>query len=312
MIELFKKTISNFKERFHETNEKKLIIQSKILSEKNKNKKNLENLSDVEYSVFSQWGEDGIIDWLVSQKIQINDYFIEFGTGDYKESNTRYLLQNNNWSGSLIEGNKNDYDKIVNWKKRWRYDINIKNEFITKKNINDLIRGFNPPNNIGLLSIDIDGNDYWILKELDLKELNPSIIVAEYNSLFGDKHKITVPYDENFDRSKKSHTNLYFGCSIQALINLCEEKKYFFIGTNKNGCNAFFVNEIFYENLNKKINNKKIFLSKFTESRNQEKKLSFLKRKDQLDLVKDLEVFDIEINKTKKISEYNNLKDVEN
>ena len=48
-----------------------------------------------------------------SQEFQINDYFIEFGTGDYKESNTRYLLQNSNWSGSLIEGNKNDYDKIV-------------------------------------------------------------------------------------------------------------------------------------------------------------------------------------------------------
>jgi len=307
MIEFFKKVILNFKERIHETNEKKLIIQSKILSEKNKDKEKLDNLSDVEYSVFSQWGEDGIINWIISQEVQINDYFIEFGTGDYKESNTRYLLQNSNWSGSLIEGNKNDYNKIVNWKKRWRYDINIKNEFITKKNINDLIKSFNPPKNIGLLSIDIDGNDYWILKEINLNELNPSIIIVEYNSLFGDKHKITVPYDENFDRSKKSHTNLYFGCSIKALINLCEEKKYFFVGTNKNGCNAFFVNKELFENLNDKITNKRIFLSKFMESRNQEKKLSFLKRKDQLDLVKHLEVFDIEENNTRKISEYHDL-----
>ena len=62
---------------------KKLIIQSKILSEKNKQKKILENLSEVEYSVFSQWGEDGVIDWLISQKTML-DYFIEFGTGDYK------------------------------------------------------------------------------------------------------------------------------------------------------------------------------------------------------------------------------------
>ena len=118
MFYFLKRAINNFKEKIIDTNEKKLIIQSKILSEKNKQKKILENLSEVEYSVFSQWGEDGVIDWLISQKNDVKDYFIEFGTGDYKEFNTRYHLQNRNWSGSLIEGNENNFNTITSWKKR--------------------------------------------------------------------------------------------------------------------------------------------------------------------------------------------------
>ena len=204
----------------------------------------------------------------------------------------------------MIEGNENNFNTITSWKKRWKYDLNITNKFITRENINKIINEFKPPNDIGLLSIDIDGNDYWILKELDLKKINPLILIIEYNSLFGNKYKITVPYDNNFQRKKKSFSNLYFGCSIQALIDQCKNKGYHFIGTNKNGCNAFFVNELFFSMIKNKITEKKIFLSKFRESRDKQNKLSFLKKNEQLNIVKDLEVFDISENRVKKIFEY--------
>ena len=76
------------------------------------------------------------------------------------------------------------------------------------------------------MSIDIDGNDYWILEEI--KTLSPSIIVCEFNSIFGDKFKLSVPYEKDFVRNKKHYSNLYFGSSIKALISLLKSKGYFF------------------------------------------------------------------------------------
>ena len=61
---------------------------------------------------------------------------------------------------------------------------------------------------VGLLSIDIDGVDYWILEQINV--IKPSVIVCEYNSIFGDVYKISVPYDENFERTKKHYSNLFW------------------------------------------------------------------------------------------------------
>ena len=59
--------------------------------------KKIKNISDVEFRVFSQWGEDGIIDWVINQIPNISKNFIEIGTEDYKEANTRFLLMNKNY-----------------------------------------------------------------------------------------------------------------------------------------------------------------------------------------------------------------------
>ena len=105
-------------------------------------------------------------------------------------------------------------------------DLKVRNRFITKDNINDVVRKFNVPKKLGLLSLDIDGVDYWVLKELSA--LNPSIVICEYNSLFGEKKSITVPYKENFIRSKEHYSNLYYGASIQAFIDIMKTKELFF------------------------------------------------------------------------------------
>ena len=300
MIKILKKYLSFLVRRiFDEEIQKELILKAKVLSLKNKNLKKIKDLSVVEFQVYSQWGEDGIIDWLISKFPQIPKNFLEIGTQDYKESNTRFLLINRNWDGFLIEGDKGDVQKIKSQRIYWKHNLKIRNKFITKDNINDVVRKFNVPKKLGLLSLDIDGVDYWVLKELST--LNPSIVICEYNSLFGEKKSITVPYKENFIRSKEHYSNLYYGASIQAFIDIMKTKNYFLIGTNTAGNNAFFVRKDLWKVLNKMILNKKIFMSKFRESRDQKGNLSFLDKRESLNLIRNKHVIDLKSKKKKMI-----------
>tara|TARA_B100000780_G_scaffold273525_1_gene237222 strand:- start:906 stop:1748 length:843 start_codon:yes stop_codon:yes gene_type:complete len=279
MIRILKKYLSSIiKHIFDEENQRELILRAKLLSLKNKNYKKIKNLSEVEFQVYSQWGEDGIIDWLVNKFPEIPKNFLEIGTQDYKESNTRFLLVNKNWDGFLIEADKNEVKKIKSQRIFWRHNLKIANEFITKDNINDVIKKFNVPKKLGLLSLDIDGVDYWVLNELSV--LDPSIIICEYNSIFGINKSITVPYKKNFIRSKEHYSNLYYGASIQAFIDVMKIKNYYLLGTNSAGNNAFFIKRNLWRKASMLITEKKIFESKFRESRNISGNLTFLDKKN--------------------------------
>ena len=158
---------------------------------------------------------------------------------NYQESNTRFLLVNKNWDGFIIEANKTSVKDIKSQRIFWKHNLKVENAFITKDNINKVIKKINIPRKLGLLSLDIDGVDYWILSKLSV--LEPSIIICEYNSLFGHKKAITVPYKENYIRSNEHYSNLYYGASIKAFIDLMKKKNYYLIGTNSAGNNAFFL-----------------------------------------------------------------------
>ena len=300
MIKIFKKQLSLLiKKIFSEEIEKELILKAKNLSIKNQKKKKIKNLSEIEFQVFSQWGEDGIIDWLINKFPNIPKSFLEIGTQDYKESNTRFLLINKNWDGFLIEGDDNEVKKIKSQRIYWKHKLTIKSEFVTKENINSVVKKLNVPKKIGLLSLDIDGVDYWVLKKLSV--LEPSIIICEYNSLYGLNKPITVPYKTDFDRSKEHYSNLYYGASIQAFIELMKSKQYFLLGTNSAGNNAFFMKNKFLKEANKAIVEKKIFTSKFRESRNKNGNLTFLDKKESLKLIQNQFVIDLKDNKKKKL-----------
>ena len=300
MIKIFKKHLSLLiKKIFSEEIEKELILKAKNLSIKNQKKKKIKNLSEIEFQVFSQWGEDGIIDWIINKFPNIPKSFLEIGTQDYKESNTRFLLINKNWDGFLIEGDDNEVKKIKSQRIYWKHKLTIKSEFVTKENINSVVKKLNVPKKIGLLSLDIDGVDYWVLKKLSV--LEPSIIICEYNSLYGLNKPITVPYKTDFDRSKEHYSNLYYGASIQAFIELMKSKQYFLLGTNSAGNNAFFMKNKFLKEANKAIVEKKIFTSKFRESRNKNGNLTFLDKKESLKLIQNQFVIDLKDNKKKKL-----------
>jgi hypothetical protein len=261
----------------------------------------IKNLHDAEFQVFSQWGEDGIIQYLISKVPIDNKIFVEFGVENYTESNTRFLLQNNNWQGLVIDSSEKNIEYIKKDSIYWKHNLKAICAFIAAENINDLLIRNGISGDIGLLSIDIDGNDYWIWKSIDC--ISPRIVICEYNNLFGAKLKITIPYNSNFNRTKAHFSNLYFGASIAALNDLAEKKGYSLIGSNKAGGNAFFVRNDILSELNTLKPENAFIKAQYRESRDIEGNLNYLNREQSLKLISEMVVLNIENNEYVKIKD---------
>ena len=250
-----------------------------------------ESLRQVEFGVFSQWGEDGIIEYLVSRAAIPNETFVEFGVQDYAESNTRFLLKHRNWTGLVIDGSVGNVRRIRAHPISQMYDLRSVAAHITAENINALIRGAGIEGDIGLLSVDIDGNDYWVWKAIDV--ISPRVVVCEYNSVFGDEHAVTVPYDPGFDRMAAHHSKLFFGASLPALRRLAGEKGYVFVGCNTSGVNAFFVRADCAGPFARLQESARYVASKFRESRDHAGRNTFLSGAARRAEISDCTVYDI-------------------
>jgi hypothetical protein len=266
-----------------------LLQNGKIWSELLSQKKNIKALYETEFKVFSQWGDDGIIQYLINYLDIENEFFIEFGVEDYLESNTRFLLINDNWSGLVMDGSENNISKIKESVIYWKQDLIAKYAFITMENINQLISEENIKGSIGLLHIDIDGNDYWIWKAL--KVVDPIIMILEYNSIFGYERAITIPYKSDFIASTAHHSYLYFGSSILSLCDLAEEKGYAFVGSNSAGNNAYFVKKEHLKELKPLTAKEGYVESKFRQSRDENGKLNYLRANKILESIKGMPVY---------------------
>ncbi len=271
--------------------EQQLILQAQLIAEKNKEKTTTKELRDIEFKAFSQWGEDGIIDWLVNLIPSINPSFVEFGVSDYRESNTRLLLQSKNWRGLIIDGSEENISAIKSQEIYWKYDIEAKQAFITTENINTLISESGFQNDIGLLSVDIDGNDYWVWEAITT--INPAIVICEYNTAFGDIYPLTIPYQPDFQRKEAHHSLLYFGASIQALISLGKEKGYTCIGTTSSGCNAFFIRNDLAHHVLDSIEKTSIYPCKAREARSETGEMLYIDGIKGADMISHLPVIDI-------------------
>ena len=254
------------------------------------------SINESEFKVFSQNGEDGILDFLLKKLSIENAKFIEIGTEDYNESNTRFLYESSNSKGLIIDDSfdiKSLSEEIDLWKGRI---IAVKAR-VTPNNIISILKDNNFLDNIDLFSLDIDGIDYWVIKELPNKI--SKIFVSEYNPLFGPNLEISVPNIENFNRTKYHFSNLCWGMSLKALINLMKRKGYIFVGVNNLKNNAFFVLEDLKQNflsLTENINLSKLddFTNhEFMESRDKKGNLSFLDRNQQLEQIRDCDVINL-------------------
>ncbi len=225
------------------------------------------NVQLSEFRAFSQWGEDGIIQRLIHEVPIKNKSFVEFGVEDYKEANTRFLLLNDRWDGLVIDGDHGNINKIKSDSVFWGYGLKAICSFITKDNINQLLADNGMVGEIGILSIDIDGNDYWIWQAID--DLNPAIVITEYNYRYGNKRAVTIPYQSTFVRTKPGNPLIYYGASLAGLCQLAETKGYSFIGCNSQGLNAFFVrNDLLPATLKKLTPEEGYVRGKHRESKN--------------------------------------------
>ena len=217
-----------------------------------------------EKKIYSQNGEDGILEFIFSKIGITNKFSVEFGVGNGFECNTVYLLEKKNWTGLMMDygadqdiqwkgvmqkawsnkniGFSNNIKKYVRFSKKIikrkersiHFKLDIKNERITAGNIENLFKKYQVPENFDLLSIDIDYNDYWVWKAIC--DFHPRVLVIEFNSSIPPNESKVVPYDPN---AMWDGTN-YFGASLLALKNLSLEKNYTLLGCDNNGINAFF------------------------------------------------------------------------
>jgi len=253
------------------------------------------SIHDSEFKVYSQWGEDGIIQYLINRVAIPNKIFVEFGVENYTESNTRFLLQNNNWSGLVIDGSEKNIEYIKNDPIYWRYNLKAYEAFITKENIDELIKQNGITGDIGLLSVDIDGNDFWVWRAIE--SISPRIVVCEYNSHFGDTHTISVPYDESFVRSKKHYSNIYYGASIAALELLGKEKGYSLVTSNSAGNNLFFVRNDLIGSLEVVTAKEAYRPAQFREARDKDGELTFDSFEENCKIISQEQMIDVSNNK---------------
>ncbi|HEY1163700.1 MAG TPA: hypothetical protein VGE90_01005, partial [Chitinophaga sp.] len=181
----------------------------------------------------------------------------------------------------------------------WKYDLTAVESLVSAENINDTITVNGFSGEIGLLHIDIDGNDYWVWKAINC--VNPVIVIMEYNSVFGKEMPWTTPYNASFYRTKAHHSNLYFGSSIVSLTDLAEEKGYKFIGCNSNGNNAYFVRKDHVGALKTLSAEEGYVLSRFRESRDQQGNLTYISGDDRLKVLHGMEIFNTRRNSLERI-----------
>jgi hypothetical protein len=261
----------------------------------------LARLRDAEFKVFSQFGDDGIIQYLIKQADVRNFRFVEFGVHNYTEANTRFLLVNDNWTGLVLDGDQSNMDAVKREDIYWRYDVTADQAFIDRENINHLLTRNGFTGEIGLLSVDIDGNDYWVWERITA--VQPTIVIVEYNGLFGPRRAVSIPYDVGFRRADAHYSHLYWGCSLKALFLLAEKKGYAFVGCNSNGNNAYFVQKDRLRSLRPLTVEEGYECPKFRESRDRKGGLTFLSGNARLQAIADMPVVEVESGVTVAIKE---------
>lgn len=271
--------------------DRSLQLQGRVAAMQVAARDKIRDLSDVEFRVCSQWGEDGIIEWLCHKLPGVSRSFIEFGVESFAEANCRFLIENRGWRGLVMDGSASHMGNLRQETLYWRHDLTAVTAFITAENINALIKASGFAGELGILSVDIDGNDYWVLQAINC--VNPAIIICEINGNFGDLQPLSIPYHPAFQRLQTHHSGQYFGCSVEAAKLLCSRKGYAFIGTNTNGVNAFFVRNDLAGPVIDSIAEVRAWAPRHRDSRNQNGQLDFTRGLARYELIADMPVVDL-------------------
>jgi len=198
------------------------------------------NLSETGFRVFSQFEEDGKLLYIFSVLGMDNKSFVEIGSDDGINSNCANLYFNFGWHGLFIDGNKKSIERGTYFYSKyphpWYYKPKFRHAIVTRENVNELVSEAGYSGEIGLLSIDIDGNDYWIWDALEVTA--PQVVIIETHNEFGLRN-IVVPYDKNY--SYPGRHPVYHGASPVAMVKLAGKKGYRLVGANEFASNFIFV-----------------------------------------------------------------------
>lgn len=211
---------------------------------RNENSPNSYPLSTYGFSNFSQFEEDGILLYIFARIGETNRKVLELGAGSARECMSSNLIINHNWQGFLVDGSEKNRKIAFKFFSQFNNTGISQPKFLVRwiavENINSICDDFELSGEIDLLSIDIDGNDYWILEALE--KVSPRVIVLEVQNAIPATELVSRPYLATFDLHDYLGVERSFrGASISAFNFLLESRGYCLVGTSHNGVNAFFV-----------------------------------------------------------------------
>lgn len=203
----------------------------------------LPSLNEVEFRAFSQNGEDGILLYIFSLIGAKTKICVEICAGDGIQCNSANLILNHGWTGLLVDGNEENVRKgkkfYSSHPDTFSFPPQFAHAWIDRKSVNDLIANHGINGEIDLLSIDLDGVDYWIWEAIEV--IQPRVVAAEIQCIWGAEHSLTVPYRPDFNSPLIHGFGVYSGASLPAFVKLARKKGYRLVGTQALGFNAFFV-----------------------------------------------------------------------
>ena len=206
------------------------------------------SLRETGFRCFSQFEEDGKLLFIFAMLGQPSGAFVDIGSADGINSNCANLALNFGWRGVFIDGSENSIIRgrefYKNHPDTWAYPPEFIQAMITRENINKILRNAKVPHDVDLMSIDIDGNDYWVWDAIDC--INPKIVIIETHIEFGSR-SIVVPYDKHYVYPGK-HPD-YHGASPVAMAKLANKKGYRLIGANDYGFNTIYARKGLAEDL---------------------------------------------------------------
>lgn len=210
------------------------------------------NFDEIEFRAYSQNGEDGILLYIFSLIGTINKTAIEMCAGDGQECNSANLIINHGWNALLIDGDQTQveqgrafYSSYERCRDTWIWPPKFVHAWVTAENVNQLLQQYGFTGDIDVLSIDVDGVDYWLWQAIDC--ITPRVVIVEYQDMWGPEQAVTVPYDPNFraiwheGQTEGEAIPIYAGASLAAFVKLGRSKGYRLIGCQRYGFNAFFM-----------------------------------------------------------------------
>lgn len=202
----------------------------------------LPGIENCGYKVFSQFEEDGKLLYVLSLIGMKTQLFIEIGSNDGINSNCANLCLHFGYHGLFVDADAKCIRRGERFYSRypnpWTYPPKFLCAKVTRENINSLLETNGFSGEVDLLSIDIDGNDYWIWDALEVTV--PKVVIIESHVAFGLQN-IVVPYDPDYEYPGKHP--LYHGASAVAMVKLAKKKGYRLVGANNYGSNLIFVRE---------------------------------------------------------------------
>jgi len=206
----------------------------------------LPSFRDVSFRCYSQFEEDGILLFIFSLVGERTRRVVEIGAGNGRECMAANLIINHGWQGYLFDGDAENLAKGSNFFAH-HADTSVmppifRHAWITAENVNDVLRQAGAEGEIDLLSLDIDGNDYWVWKAISI--IHPRVCVFETHDIIPGDMALTIPYDPQFSAWDKPYPDSEFrSVSLKAMVNVSREKGYRLVGSHRRGFNVFFMRD---------------------------------------------------------------------